>query len=460
LYALRHITFLFKVRRDAFFANESVLLVDDVLATGGTAAAAMQLVRRCGARAVALAVIVDLNILCAAHPLQLNEVTIVSLVNSRFVPTNGMVRYRPAANTVMSWQELDDRGVVFAHPSMRAFAKHFLRHSPATQAMYRLGRVEWASFPDGWPNITFEPLEHLRNRHVLFFGSLDDPRTVFEQMAFIKVLPRQQIKSLDVVFPYYGPGTMERVDREGVVATAEPLAKMLSELPTCGGSIARLHIYDIHALQERFYFPDTVSVRLHTAVDVLKRHIGMQPVTIVFPDDGAAKRFKQHFEQYPIIVCSKVREGDRRVVRIVDRYNCPDGYDAFQHVLIVDDLCHSGGTLHECRLALVEAGAQRVDAFVTHALFDNNSHVQFFKDNARAGFTRFYVTDTVPRVANKLRNQAPFEVLSIMGSLMKRMPSVERNQDIAIPLHRHSATAARAWSLCLCCLPAAARPTT
>ncbi|HSK90461.1 MAG TPA: adenine phosphoribosyltransferase [Euzebyales bacterium] len=51
---------------DAFVPDERVLIVDDVLATGGTAAAACQLVERCGANVAGLAFILELSFLDGA----------------------------------------------------------------------------------------------------------------------------------------------------------------------------------------------------------------------------------------------------------------------------------------------------------------------------------------------------------------------------------------------------------
>jgi adenine phosphoribosyltransferase len=51
------------VHQDAFAPGERVLVVDDVLATGGTAAAAVHLVERCGAHAVGVAVVLELAFL-------------------------------------------------------------------------------------------------------------------------------------------------------------------------------------------------------------------------------------------------------------------------------------------------------------------------------------------------------------------------------------------------------------
>jgi adenine phosphoribosyltransferase len=48
------------VHQDAFAPGERVLVVDDVLATGGTAAAAVHLVEHCGATPVGVEVLLEL----------------------------------------------------------------------------------------------------------------------------------------------------------------------------------------------------------------------------------------------------------------------------------------------------------------------------------------------------------------------------------------------------------------
>ncbi len=55
---------------DALHAGDRVLLVDDVLATGGTAAATAHLARQCGATVVGLGVLLELSFLDGRAPLQ------------------------------------------------------------------------------------------------------------------------------------------------------------------------------------------------------------------------------------------------------------------------------------------------------------------------------------------------------------------------------------------------------
>jgi adenine phosphoribosyltransferase len=52
-----------EVHQDAFAPGDRVLIVDDVLATGGTGSATVELVRRAGAEVVAIAVIMELSFL-------------------------------------------------------------------------------------------------------------------------------------------------------------------------------------------------------------------------------------------------------------------------------------------------------------------------------------------------------------------------------------------------------------
>ena len=62
-YQLEYGTATIEVHTDAFRPGDRVLVVDDVLATGGTAAATASLVRRAGAEVAAIAVLLELGFL-------------------------------------------------------------------------------------------------------------------------------------------------------------------------------------------------------------------------------------------------------------------------------------------------------------------------------------------------------------------------------------------------------------
>jgi adenine phosphoribosyltransferase len=68
-YALEYGTDALEIHVDAVFRGEKVVLVDDVIATGGTAAAAIRLLRGLGADIVGFAVFIELGFLNGARML-------------------------------------------------------------------------------------------------------------------------------------------------------------------------------------------------------------------------------------------------------------------------------------------------------------------------------------------------------------------------------------------------------
>jgi adenine phosphoribosyltransferase len=62
-YQLEYGEAVLEIHQDSFKAGDRVLIVDDVLATGGTAAAALQAIGECGARTVGVAVLLELSFL-------------------------------------------------------------------------------------------------------------------------------------------------------------------------------------------------------------------------------------------------------------------------------------------------------------------------------------------------------------------------------------------------------------
>ena len=62
-YSLEYGEGVLEIHEDAVGKDDRVLIVDDLLATGGTAAASVRLIERVGAEVVALAFVVELSFL-------------------------------------------------------------------------------------------------------------------------------------------------------------------------------------------------------------------------------------------------------------------------------------------------------------------------------------------------------------------------------------------------------------
>lgn len=309
------------------------------------------------------------------------------------------------------------RYVILTHPSMAHIAEALQRHNPNS---YETVNVTWQEFESGMPNIFIDQIQRLQLAHVLLLLNFRDKRILLDQISCLYAIPRYGCKSLTVLLPFYPTGTMERIDREGEIATAATLSRMISATPMTTGGPLKMVIFDIHALQIRFYFQDTILPVLLSAMPLLmnlleERYSG-KSIAVAFPDEGAKKRFGGYFSKagYPVLFCSKVREGDKRVVRIAE--GCAKGH----HVFIVDDLCNTGGTVIACREALIQGGASQVSVFVTHGLFPQESWRKFEK----SGFEKIFITDSIPETVEIFQkhraehgSSSPFEVISIAPAL-------------------------------------------
>ena len=79
-YALEYGSDAMEMHQDACAASEKVMLIDDLIATGGTALAAIQLLREAGAEVVAAGFVIDLPELGGAERLRQAGVPVSTLV--------------------------------------------------------------------------------------------------------------------------------------------------------------------------------------------------------------------------------------------------------------------------------------------------------------------------------------------------------------------------------------------
>ena len=175
---------------------------------------------------------------------------------------------------ILSCKEFEQMGISMAVKNPKRFRYH---------------SSSFAKFPDGTDHIKlggFHPENLLRGRHILYLASFHNNDVTLQQFYAFIVLLQSFIESLTIVLPFYPVATMERVQEEGVIATANCVSQLFSGLPSCGKPI-RLMIYDIHTLQNRFYFSHGCIANLVTTVPLLKKHLRDERPDInciAFPD--------------------------------------------------------------------------------------------------------------------------------------------------------------------------------
>ena len=80
-YSLEYGTDTIEMHGDAIKTGDRVVIIDDLLATGGTAVAACNLCRKAGAEIVASAFIIELDPLKGREKLEINGIKVVSMLN-------------------------------------------------------------------------------------------------------------------------------------------------------------------------------------------------------------------------------------------------------------------------------------------------------------------------------------------------------------------------------------------
>jgi phosphoribosylpyrophosphate synthetase len=147
-------------------------------------------------------------------------------------------------------------------------------------------------------------------------------------------------------------------------------------------------------------------------LEALKNLPDAEDVVVAYPDEGAMKRFHTFFEDYHEVVCTKIRKGNDRLVTL------KEGEPRGKHVVIVDDLVQSGGTLVECGKLLSEMGAKKISAFCTHGVFPNDKQKRFTSSEM---FENFWITDSCPQTVARVRGKKPFKILSLAGRIARAL---------------------------------------
>jgi len=321
----------------------------------------------------------------------------------------------PGSPTALKPGKGEKKLLVYHTPSMKYIANQLL---DIGKSSIILGDIRWSHFKDEFPNMRIKDARKIRFHHVAFLASLSSPAVLFEQYAVMAAIPKHLAKSVLVFVPYFACGTMERVTKYGEIATAATLSRMLSAIPNCARGPCQVVIFDIHALQNQFYFSDNILVRLETAIPLLhealrQKYKKLDHLAIAFPDEGAFKRFhllfnEVEFGKTEIIVCEKKRDGEKRVVTV------KEGNPKDLDVVIVDDLVQTGGTLVNCAKACVSMGARSVSCYCTHGVFPRDSWKRFVSGGKDEGlFDTFWITNSIPPVVKSIGESKPFKVLDL-----------------------------------------------
>ncbi|MCB1109958.1 MAG: ribose-phosphate pyrophosphokinase [Chlamydiia bacterium] len=275
-----------------------------------------------------------------------------------------------------------------------------------------LGKAQIECFPDG--EIGVQILENVRGRDVFVVQSIARNPNFYlmELLILIDALKRASARSIVAVIPYFGYARQDRKDKGRVPITAKLVANLLE---TAG--VSRLITMDLHSEQIQGFFDipvDNLYARTVFAEKIGK--LGLKNLVVCAPDVGSAKlaRVMATELEAPFAIVDKQRVNAKEVETFA-LIGDVQGKD----VILVDDICSTGGTLQGASQAAKKAGASRVFAAVTHPLFHQ----------VIEGFDRFFVANTVPLPQEIDHSQV--EILSVAEVFGKAIQRIVNNESVS-----------------------------
>ena len=165
-------------------------------------------------------------------------------------------------------------------------------------------------------------------------------------------------KTLGLNLPYVPNGRMDRVQDSGDVFTLKYFAQFINSL-----KFDWVRIYDPHSYV-------TSALINHVIVDTPKEQVRQllekyPSATVCFPDGGAMHKYRSLFE-VPYLFGIKLRDWETQRLMSLQLMGSAKHNVAGHDILIIDDICGTGGTIAECARGLKGLGARDVYVFVSH----------------------------------------------------------------------------------------------
>jgi ribose-phosphate pyrophosphokinase len=252
-------------------------------------------------------------------------------------------------------------------------------------------RIVRHRFPDGELKLTLPPR---LGPEVSILRSLHHPNEKLVELVLAARAARELgAREVTLIAPYLAYMRQDSAFAPGEVVSQKVIGRMLAELFDAVVTVDP-HLHRVATLAEAV--PDIRAVAL-SAAPLIGHFVAMrgrEPM-LVGPDAESAQwvHVAATCNGLPWTVCRKTRHGDTDV-----DVQLPAGQVAGREVVLVDDVASSGHTLAAAARILLEAGAARVDAVVTHAVLAPEAGATL----RRAGISEFWSTDTVPHESNAL----------------------------------------------------------
>ena len=265
--------------------------------------------------------------------------------------------------------------------------------------------------------------ENIRGEDVFVVQSTSFPTNdnLMELLIIMDALKRASARRITAVLPYYG---YARQDRKSGSRT--PIsAKLVANLITTAGA-NRVLTVDLHAGQIQGFFDiptDNLFAAPVLTKDIKERFPGNNDLCIVSPDVGGvvrARAFAKRLDaDLAIIDKRRERAGVSEVMNIIGEVNG-------MRCILVDDIVDSAGTLCNAAVALKEAGAASVSAYVTHGVLSGGAVSRV----SASPLESLVITDSIEATA-AVRVSQTVRQLTIAPLLAEAMARVSEERSVS-----------------------------
>jgi ribose-phosphate pyrophosphokinase len=286
-------------------------------------------------------------------------------------------------------------------------------HLPLTKATIR-------RFPD--LEVFVEIYENVRGEDVFLIQSTSYPANdnLMELLVAIDALKRGSARRVTVVMPYFG---YARQDRKSGPRT--PIsAKLVANIITRAGA-DRVLTVDLHAGQIQGFFDipvDNLFAQPVFVKDIEKRFNGGE-LMFVSPDVGGVVRArgiaKRLNADLAIIDKRRERASVSEVMNII-------GDVKGRRCILVDDIVDSAGTLCNAAVALKDAGATSVAAYVTHGVLSGGAVARV----TSSPLEKMIITDSI-QATEAVRVSVTFEQLSIAPLIAQAIQRISEESSVS-----------------------------
>ncbi len=244
---------------------------------------------------------------------------------------------------------------IFSGNSNRSLAEDICKYLGKS-----LGKLDIKKFSDGELSIAFE--ENIRNEDVFIIQSTNPPsENILELLLILDAAKRASAKSVVAVIPYFGYGRQDRKDKPRVPISSRMLLDVISAV-----GVNRIVSMDLHSSQIQGFANvpfDHLYSRIALYSHLKALDLNEETGVVLSPDVGSAKMSQAYAKtlgiSFALIDKRRPKPNQTIVVNLVgDLKN--------KHVLIIDDMIDTAGTICNAAQTAKDNGALSVIAVATH----------------------------------------------------------------------------------------------